>query len=248
MYTSGQFAMMGSVGRKALRVYREEGLLIPARTNEENGYHYYDESQLSTLETIKRLRSIGLSLYEIRQILDGAADEKDIVAGKIRETDDLLKDMKEMISGKAEETEDVVITEPDIRPFKRCTCLFIDENVELERLGISVGRLYENAAREKVDPSGSHFVRYDGMEEGEGFSMRTYLPVSGALRGVTEEVFEERCLHLNFKGGFSRVRDGHGVLFKYAEEKGIGLSGRAYEVYNKDMSVDIYYCIIDSVI
>ena len=65
MYTSGQLAIMGNVGRKTLRLYREEGLLIPSMTNEENGYHYYDESQLETLEKIKRYRSINLSLFEI---------------------------------------------------------------------------------------------------------------------------------------------------------------------------------------
>ena len=62
MYTRGQFALLGNVGRKALRIYHEEGLLVPVMINEENGYHYYDESQLLTLEKIKRLRKIGLSL------------------------------------------------------------------------------------------------------------------------------------------------------------------------------------------
>ena len=30
MYTRGQFAVIGKVGRKALRLYHEEGLLVPA--------------------------------------------------------------------------------------------------------------------------------------------------------------------------------------------------------------------------
>ena len=83
--TRGQFAVLGNVGRKALRLYHEEGLLVPADVNEENGYHYYDEAQLETLERIKRLRKIGLSLYEIRLILEGKADEGPLVAGRIRE-------------------------------------------------------------------------------------------------------------------------------------------------------------------
>ena len=65
MYSRGQFAIIGKVGRKALRIYHEEGLLVPAFINRENGYHYYDGSQLEVLEKIKRLRKIGLSLYEI---------------------------------------------------------------------------------------------------------------------------------------------------------------------------------------
>ena len=49
MYTRGQFAIIGKVGRKALRIYHEEGLLVPAFVNGENGYHYYEESQLAVL-------------------------------------------------------------------------------------------------------------------------------------------------------------------------------------------------------
>ena len=63
MYTRGQFAVMGNVGRKALRIYHEEGLLVPVYTNAENGYHYYDEKQLAALERIKRYRKLGLSLF-----------------------------------------------------------------------------------------------------------------------------------------------------------------------------------------
>ena len=91
-YTRGQFAVMGNVGRKALRLYHEEGLLVPVSINEENGYHYYDDTQLEILERIKRLRKIGLSLFEIKQVLDGKVQEEEIINSKIRETNELLKD------------------------------------------------------------------------------------------------------------------------------------------------------------
>ena len=58
MYTRGQFAVMGSVGIKALRLYHETGLLVPAFINEKNGYHYYEEKQLAVLEKIKNYRKI----------------------------------------------------------------------------------------------------------------------------------------------------------------------------------------------
>ena len=67
LYTRGQFAVMGNVGRKALRLYHEEGLLVPVSINEENGYHYYDDMQLVALYRIKRLRKLGLSLFEINR-------------------------------------------------------------------------------------------------------------------------------------------------------------------------------------
>ena len=134
MYTRGQFAIIGKVGRKALRIYHEEGLLIPAFVNEENGYHYYEESQLAVLEKIKRLRKIGLSLYEIKQVLEGKAEESQLIDSKIKEMDSRLQEVKEIAGSKTEEKVDTPAGEPDIRPFERCRCLFIDENTELENL------------------------------------------------------------------------------------------------------------------
>lgn len=241
MYTSGQFAILGNVGRKALRLYREEGLLVPAYKNEENGYHYYEESQLSVLETIKRLRSIGLSLFEIKRIINGEVDEKTIISSRIKETDSLLSDMKEMLSDKQKSVGEPNLSEPDIRPFPEVICLYIDENVDLENLGMSVGKLYEKASNLGVEVQGSHFVRYDNLNDEAAFSMRTCLPVTGYESKVTVAVSEGKCLHLNFKGGFSKVSEAHKTIVRYALDHDIKLADRAYEVYNKDMSVDVYY-------
>ena len=243
MYTRGQFAIIGKVGRKALRIYHEEGLLIPAFVNEENGYHYYEESQLAVLEKIKRLRKIGLSLYEIKQVLEGKAEESQLIDSKIKEMDSRLQEVKEIAGSKTEEKVDTPAGEPDIRPFERCRCLFIDENTELENLGISVGKLYEKAAREGYKTAGSHFVIYDGLSDDSGFSMRTCLPVEGGSEEDITEVYEEKCLHINFKEGFSKVGQAHVIIKEYADKNSISLTDKAYEVYNSDMSVDVYYVI-----
>ena len=113
MYSRGQFAIIGKVGRKALRIYHEEGLLVPAFINGENGYHYYDESQLAVLEKIKRLRKIGLSLYEIKLVLKGKATEKELVESKIREMDSRLQEARELANEKEATTPNEKAT-PDI--------------------------------------------------------------------------------------------------------------------------------------
>ena len=161
-YTRGQFAVMGNVGRKALRLYHEEGLLVPVSINEENGYHYYDDTQLEILERIKRLRKIGLSLFEIKQVLDGKVQEEEIVNSKIRETNELLKELK-VLAGETGKQETAYDGKPDIQPFERAKCIYIEENVELENLGMSVGKLDERTAREGMIEEGSHFVRYEGL-------------------------------------------------------------------------------------
>ncbi len=242
MYTRGQFAIIGKVGRKALRIYDEEGLLVPASVNGENGYHYYDDSQLAVLEKIKSLRKIGLSLFEIKQVLDGKACEKNLIDSKIKEMDLHLKEVKEFVSSSEKENIPSKINEPDIRPFEKCKCIYVSENIELENLGMSVGKLYEKASKEKIETTGNHFVIYENLSE-DNFSMKTCLPVNECKDENAMEVFEKKCLHLNFSEGFSKVGKAHVQIKKYAESQKINLTRKTYEIYNKDMSVDVFYPI-----
>ena len=55
--------------RSGVRFYESEGLLSPARSP--NGYRDYSEGDLDTLLKIKRLRALGLSLAEIKDIQRG---------------------------------------------------------------------------------------------------------------------------------------------------------------------------------
>ncbi len=243
MYTRGQFAIIGKVGRKALRIWDEEGLLTPSFVNEENGYNYYDESQLITLEKIKRLRKIGLSIYEIKQIFAGKSSEKELIDSKIREMDYHLQEVRDLVNHDEEEKIAHLDATPDVCSFERCRCLYVDENVDLENLGISVGKLYEKASQKGINPSGSHFVIYKNLSDEEGLSMRTCLPIGDYMGEDSIEVSEEKCLHIRFTEGFSKVARAHILIKDYAEANGISCADRIYEVYNKDMSVDVYHVL-----
>ena len=58
--------------RANIRYYEQEGLLAPARR--ENKYRDYSEEDLETLLRIALLRSLGVSLEEIRRLQSGEAD------------------------------------------------------------------------------------------------------------------------------------------------------------------------------
>jgi DNA-binding transcriptional MerR regulator len=62
----GDFARLGGVSIKALRLYADLGLLPPTAVNAHNGYRRYARSQLATLHRILTLKRAGFSLTEIR--------------------------------------------------------------------------------------------------------------------------------------------------------------------------------------
>lgn len=67
--------------RSGIRFYESEGLLSPARSP--NGYRDYSEDDLDTLTKIKRLRSLGLSLQEIKEVQSGALPLADALRAQL---------------------------------------------------------------------------------------------------------------------------------------------------------------------
>ncbi len=69
MFTIGEFSRLSHVSSRMLRHYDAIGLLRPACTGAENGYRYYDPSQLTTLMQIETLKSYGFTLAQISELL-----------------------------------------------------------------------------------------------------------------------------------------------------------------------------------
>src|SRR5882672_6371148 len=71
-YTVKQVAAMSGVSVRTLHFYDETGLLKPAY-HRSNGYRFYEEPQLLTLQQILFYRELGFELKQIKRIL-GRAD------------------------------------------------------------------------------------------------------------------------------------------------------------------------------
>jgi len=65
----GEFARRSRLSVKALRLYDELGVLVPARVDEASGYRYYDAAQLEAARLVAMLRQLGLPLATIKELL-----------------------------------------------------------------------------------------------------------------------------------------------------------------------------------
>ncbi len=68
--TSGEFAAASRLSAKALRLYAESGLLVPARTDPFTAYRYYEDGQLRRARLIASLRRIAMPLARVRAVVD----------------------------------------------------------------------------------------------------------------------------------------------------------------------------------
>ena len=71
MFNIGEFARLGGVSARTLRHYDEIGLLRPATVDPGSGYRGYTAAQLGELNRIMALKELGLSLPQVRRLLEG---------------------------------------------------------------------------------------------------------------------------------------------------------------------------------
>lgn len=65
----GQMAKLNGISVQTMRYYEKRRLITPAETDPNTGYRYYHIEQTCTLDIIKYLKTIGLSLEEIEHFL-----------------------------------------------------------------------------------------------------------------------------------------------------------------------------------
>ena len=68
-YRIGKFAELSGVSAKTLRFYDEIGLLQPASVDSRTGYRHYQPQQLEDLASILALKSLGVSLAQVRELM-----------------------------------------------------------------------------------------------------------------------------------------------------------------------------------
>jgi DNA-binding transcriptional MerR regulator len=65
----GEFARRSRLSLKALRLYDELGVLVPARVDQASGYRYYDVDQLDRARLVVMLRQLQVPLATIKELL-----------------------------------------------------------------------------------------------------------------------------------------------------------------------------------
>ena len=68
--TIGEMSKLNNVSQQTLRLYDRINILKPNYINEKNGYRYYSITQSARLDMIQHMKSLGMTLNEIKEQLD----------------------------------------------------------------------------------------------------------------------------------------------------------------------------------
>lgn len=109
---AGEFGAAGRLSPKALRLYAEQGLLVPARVDPATGYRYYAPEQLPRARLIARLRRIGVPLARIRFLADLTPQARALeLRGWLRTQRGLLDERAAVVEQLDRGRDDVALTE-----------------------------------------------------------------------------------------------------------------------------------------
>ena len=78
MFRIGEFSKIAQVPASQLRYYDEIGLFTPIQTDRETGYRYYSVQQLAALNRILALKDLGLSLEQIKRLVEEEVSPEEI--------------------------------------------------------------------------------------------------------------------------------------------------------------------------
>ena len=110
-YTIGEMAKEFEVTSRTLRLYEEEGLLIPER---QGTRRIYSERNRVRLRLILRGKRLGWSLAEIKELFDlydsshGEEAQLELMLGKLEQRREMLEAQKRDIENALEDLERIV--------------------------------------------------------------------------------------------------------------------------------------------
>lgn len=242
MYKIGDFSKMCKVTIKALRYYEEEGLLLPAYIDENNGYRYYETRQLLDISEIVSLKQIGLSIKDIKSVIIEKKDLKQILVAKqqeLKENIDLYNYQLSKINYLLEENnmENEIFVKEIPEYVVYCKEGIIKNYGELASFVLSTGEecMSLNPNLKCTEP-GYCFVNYldHGYKE-ENIKIR-YVEAVQTI-GIENENIKFKTLKpikaicIYHKGSYDNLRDSYNKILKYVENNNLKIIDEIRECY-----------------
>ncbi len=150
----GEFARRSRLSVKALRLYDELGVLLPARVDEASGYRYYDDAQLEAARLVAMLRQLELPLAAIKELLaSDPVDAADQIAAHWREVEsahDVRRELADYLVNRLSGTRSVMY-EVATREIPERSVLCLKRNVD-EPGAWALGKEFVAILRERPLP------------------------------------------------------------------------------------------------
>lgn len=241
MLKIGEFSKLSQLTVKALRFYEKEGLLIPSSVDDKTGYRFYTTDQLNDASLIKSYRQLGLTIEEIKEILNGF-DKRQILASKIKQLSDqrqnidlrlsIIKHILEDEQMKYQVTEKVI---PECIVYYADLVIdnYSDMMSKIPEIGMEVGSL--NPDLKCLVPDYCFCEYLDGEYKESDIHLRYNQAVDKMGKESDlikfKKLEEVKVLSIFHKGSYDTLGEAYSFILKYIEDNGYKINGPFRESY-----------------
>ncbi len=244
----GRFSKMTRLSVKALRLYDEIGLLVPARVDPTSGYRYYKLGQANRAEAVRILRSVDMPLDEIRAILetdDAELVHKQLVIHRERLAERLAVQERTLVY-----LESLIQRKEGIMPYDVNVTEAAPQMVAANRvhtslsrigndIGAGFGSLMQALGREGMAPAGPPLIVYhDVIDDTTDGDIEICVPIGGAMSDGAEVYGREleggtmaTTVH---HGPYQQIAPAYHTLTAWISEHGHDVAGPPREIYLND--------------
>jgi DNA-binding transcriptional MerR regulator/effector-binding domain-containing protein len=184
----GVFSTATLVSIKALRLYHEQGLLVPASIDPVTGYRSYRVSQLTDAQVIKRLRDVDVPLAAVAEVVrarDPAVTQR-VIAHHQRVMSDRLADLSRLVSELQQIVSEPVLQTPTFartEPARHALAIVEvvpnpEHDTYAEFLGRAFPRLYAAITRLGSIPASAAGALYPPKVDGDSEVVTAFVPVA----------------------------------------------------------------------
>lgn len=241
MLKIGEFSKLAHTTIKTLRYYEKEELLIPVSIDENNGYRYYETSQLEILSLIKSYRQLGFSIEEIKKIFNGF-NKNEMLRAKAYEfekekinIDIRLSIIRNLLEGKSMNYQVVEKVIPECIVYYAETILkkYSDAMTWIPSIGEECKKLNPNI--KCIEPCYNFCEYLDGEYKEENIRVR-YSEEIGEFGKENiiikfKSIPSTKVLSILHKGQYDKIGDAYVFIMKYVNENGYKVSGLPRECY-----------------
>jgi len=246
VYSIGDFSKITGLTVKTLRYYHEQGLLAPTCVDEQTGYRYYDRAKIEAARTIAHLRSLDLSIDEVREILRGAVEDADLrpvlerqqalLESKINRDREIVRSIHAFLT-QEEEIEQIMaqasfqVEEKTVDTIRiagiRMKGRYSDCGGAFARIGRRFGRYVRGKPM---------LLHYDNEYREDDADFEACMPITGGSTtdGIsTRELPGGRCVSLLHLGPYDQLGRSYAKILEYVRNKGYEVVMPTREVYLK---------------
>lgn len=180
-FLAGRFGAATRLSPKALRLYAEQGLLVPAHVDATTGYRYYAAEQAGRARLIARLRQLGLPIARIARLIELQPEVRlielrawlAVQAKRLEEQSELV----EAIARQSNGGDDPLLRDVRIRDVAPSKVVYRQGHVTVDVL---------EAFTESAEAEIRSYLAQCGMDDGGPMTLHFHEPVNHDGRGLVE--------------------------------------------------------------